>query len=180
MVGEVALPFEIGELAHPLEVRGPLHVEVLLRRTTEHEGENDLHEEIGLEVRLGRDRLAEPRLDLVLPGLGNGVALAVRPGSRLRVSGYRLPVPRETGEGGVHLPEGKRSAPGEVGVVVTLEVVAVARFAIEEPEEGHGNAHTREHTLSVYCDAIVARSRQAPVLGNNEPRRSREHGTARH
>jgi hypothetical protein len=37
----------------------------------------------------------------------------------------------------------------------------VARFAIEEPEEGHGNTHTREHTLSVYSDAIVARSRRA-------------------
>ena len=59
-VDEVALLFELGELAHPPEVRGPLHVEVLLRRTTEHERENDLHEEVGLEVRLGRNRLSEP------------------------------------------------------------------------------------------------------------------------
>jgi hypothetical protein len=26
----------------------------------------------------------------------------------------------------------------------------VARFTIEEPEEGHGDAHILEHTLNVY------------------------------
>ena len=133
---------ELGELAHPPEVRGPLHVEVLLRRAAEHEREHDLHEEVGLEVGLGRDRLGEPRLDLALPGLGDGVALAVRTGSGLSLAGDRLSVPRQAGEGGVHLAERKRPAPAEVGVVVALQVVAVARFAVEEPEEGHGNAHT--------------------------------------
>ena len=131
-------------------MRGALDVEVLLRGTTEHEREHDLHEEVGLEVGLGRDRLGEPRLDLVLPGLGDRVALAVRTGSRLSLAGDRLPVPREAGEGGVHLAEGKRPAAAEVGVVVALQVVAVARFTIEEPEEGHRNAHTsREYSQCI-------------------------------
>jgi hypothetical protein len=30
----------------------------------------------------------------------------------------------------------------------------VARFAIEEPEEGHGDAHTCEHTLGVYTEQL--------------------------
>ena len=79
------------------------------------------------------------------------------------------PVPRETGEGGVHLPEGKGPAPAEVGVVIALQVVAVARFAIEEPEEGHGNTHTRENTLSVYSDAIVVRVAAEPARPDGAP-----------
>ena len=51
-------------------------------------------------------------------------------------------------------PNGKRPAAAEVGVVVALQVVAVARFAVEEPEEGHGDAHTWEHTLRVYLLSI--------------------------
>ena len=82
------------------------------------------------------------------------VALAVRTGSALSLPGNGLSVSREAGEGGVHLAEGKRPAAAEVGVVVALQVVAVARFAIEEPEEGHGNAHTCEHTLRVYVRSI--------------------------
>ena len=84
-------------------------VEVLLRRAAEHEREHDLHEEVGLEVGLGRDGLGEPRLDLALPGLGDGVALAVRTGSRLSLArpwpfrpspdgrGWRTPGRREDG-----------------------------------------------------------------------------------
>ena len=53
--------FELGELAHPSQMGSTLDIEVLLRWTTEHEGEHDLHEEVGLEMRLGRDRLGEPR-----------------------------------------------------------------------------------------------------------------------
>ena len=95
-------------------------VEVLLRWATEHEGENDLHEELGLEIGLGRDRLAEPRLDLVLPGLGDRVALAIGTGSGFSLADHRLSVPRETGERRVHLAEGQGSASAEVGVVVAL------------------------------------------------------------
>ena len=161
---------ELGELAHPLEVRGPLHVEVLLRGATEHEREHDLHEEIGLEVGLGRDGLGQPRLDLALPGLGDGVALAVGTGSGLGLAGHGLSVPRQTGEGGVHLAEGKGPAPAEVGVVVALQVVAVARFAVEEAEEGHGNAHIRENTLSVYVRSIpVVDTRARPVQRPGAP-----------
>ena len=52
-VDEVAALLELGEFAHPSEVRGALDVEVLLGGPTEHEGEHDLHEELGLEVGLG-------------------------------------------------------------------------------------------------------------------------------
>ena len=100
-----------------------------------HEGEHDLHKEVGLEVGLGRDRLAEPRLDLALSTLGDGVALAVWTGPRLGLADHRLSVTSKAGERRVHLAERKRTTPPEVGVVVALQVVAVARFAIEEPED---------------------------------------------
>lgn len=141
---------EVGELAHPSEVHGPLHVEVLLRGPAEHEGEHDLHEKVALEVGLGRDRLREPRLHLALPRLGDGVALAVRAGTGFNRAGGRLSVPRQPREGGVDLAKRQRPAAAEVGVVVTLQVVAVARFTIEEPEEGHRDAHILEYTLNVY------------------------------
>jgi hypothetical protein len=34
----------------------------------------------------------------------------------------------------------------------------VARFAVEEPEEGHGNTHTPEYTLHVYVRSIDLRA----------------------
>ena len=156
------MPFCLSSVSSRIraQVRGPLDVEVLLRRATEHEREHDLHEEVGLEVGLGRDGLGQPRLDLALPGLGDRVALAVRTGSGFSLAGHRLSVPRQAGEGGVHLAERQRPAAAEVGVVVALQVVAVARFTIEEPEEGHGYAHTSENTLSVYVRSIGRRRRR--------------------
>src|SRR5664280_1485439 len=105
-------------------------------------------------MRLGRDGLREPDLDLVLAAFGDAVALAVRARPGLSLPSDGLPVPRQAGEGGVHLTVGKRPTAAEEGVVVALQVVAVARFAIEEPEEGHGDAHTCEHTLGVYTEQL--------------------------
>ena len=162
MVGEegvhqLAFLLEIGQLAHASEVGGALDVQVLLRSATEHEREHDLHEEVGLEVGLGRDGFRQPCLYLALPRLGDRVALTVRTRPCLCLADDGLPVTGQPSEGGVHLTEGEGPAPTEVRVVVTLQVVAVPGFTVEEPEEGHGNAHTCEHTLDVYCESIGLR-----------------------
>jgi len=67
--------------------------------------ERTFTQELGLEMGLGRDRFAEPRLDLVPPGLGDRVALAIGTGSGFSLTDQRLPVPRETGERRVRLTE---------------------------------------------------------------------------
>jgi hypothetical protein len=61
------------------------------RYSSEHQRQHDLHEQVGLEVRLGRDGLGEPLLDLDLPGLGDHVALAVRTRSGLGFPGEAFP-----------------------------------------------------------------------------------------
>jgi hypothetical protein len=68
------------------------------------------------------------------------------------------------GERGVHLAEGKRPTSAEVGVVVALQVVAVARFTIKEPQEGHRNTHTSENTLCVYVRSIDFRASLQAVV----------------
>src|SRR5262249_7821308 len=103
------------------------------------------------------------RLDLVLAALGDGVALAVRPGAGLGLPD-RLAVPREAAKGCVHLAKGQLAPAAEVGVVVALQLVAVARLAFEEAEEGHGNTHTCEHTLSVYVQSIASLPGPPPRL----------------
>ena len=47
---------ERGELAHPLQVRGALKVQVAVRGAVQHEGEHDLGEQHRLQVRFGRGR----------------------------------------------------------------------------------------------------------------------------
>ena len=85
--------------------------------------------------------LAQPRLELVLSILGDGVELSVGSPSGLYLSRHHLPVTGEAGQGGIDLAEMERFAPAEVGVVVALEVVAIARFTLEEAKEGKRNAH---------------------------------------
>jgi hypothetical protein len=43
-VEEVAAPLQFGELAHPLQVRRPLGVQVAVGRPVEHQGEHHLGE----------------------------------------------------------------------------------------------------------------------------------------
>ena len=147
--------FNLCELAHASKMRCSLGVEVLLGTTAEHERQRDLHEQIGLEIRLGRDGFGEPRLDLVTPFLGDEVPPALGAGARFHVSGDRLSVASKSCEGGVHLPEGKGPSPAEVRVVVTLELIAVAWFTVEKPEKGHRNTHRSEHTLRVYSGSTA-------------------------
>ena len=140
-VDEVALALERGQLTHPAQMRRPLGVEVALGGAAQHEGEDHLDEEIGLEVRRRLDGLAQPRLEFVLPPVRDGVELSIGSPSRLHLSRRDLPVTGEAGQGGIDLAEIERFASAEVGVVVALEVVAIARFTLEEAKEGKGNAH---------------------------------------
>src|SRR6266545_3589620 len=107
-------------------------------------------------VRFGIDRLVEPFLDLAPPDFGDGVALAFRSGAGLHLAGRHLAVSGQSGQRGVHLPERERLAATEVGVVVALQVVAVARLSLEQPKQGQWNTHTREHTRSVYSWLVPA------------------------
>src|SRR5262249_4201691 len=70
------------------------------------------------------------------------------------VADHHLAVPGQPAEGRVHLAERQRPATADVEVVVALEVVAVARFAFEEAEEGQGDAHADDHTPGVYTAYI--------------------------
>ena len=94
-------------------------------------------------MRLGLDRLGQPRLDLGGAPLGDDVALAVRPLARLDVADHHLAVAGQPAEGRVDLAERQRLAAAEERVVVALEVVAVARLPFEQAEQGEGNAHGR-------------------------------------
>ena len=65
MVGEqgaevIAVPVQFGELAHPLQVRRPLGVQVSVGRPVEHQRQHHLGEQLALQVGLGRDRLGQP------------------------------------------------------------------------------------------------------------------------
>ena len=140
-VDEVALALERSAHAFcaggpPVECRGSASAERPSMRARDH-----LDEEIGLQVRRGLDRLAQPRLEFVLPVVGDGVELSIRPPAGLHLSRRHLPITGQTGQRGIDLAELERLAPAEVGVVVALEVVAIARFTLEEAEEGKGYAH---------------------------------------
>jgi hypothetical protein len=97
----------------------------------------------------------EPFLDLILTGFGDAVALAVGTGARLNLACGCLPISRESGEGRVDLPKRQGLAAPEVSVVVALQVVAVAGFSIDQPEEAHGNAHKGDNTMSVYSQSVA-------------------------
>ena len=66
-----------------------------------------------------------------------------------------LAVPGQPAERRVDLPERQLLAPAEVGVVVALEVIAVARLPFKQPEQGQGDAHPPEYTLSVYSAQVL-------------------------
>src|SRR5512133_3472930 len=104
---------------------------------------------------LGLDGRPQPFLHLAGPQFGDRVALAVRTRPRLDLTRADLAVAGEPGEGGVDLTEGEGPTPAEVGVVVALEVVAVAGLPLQQAEEGKGNAHERKTTLRVYFQSIA-------------------------
>jgi len=127
-------------------VRGALGVEVTVGRAAQHQRQHDLGEQNGLQVRLGLDRLGldrlgEPRLDVGDSPLGDGVALAVGSRARLCLSAGHLAVAGQAGEGGVDLPERERLAPPEELVIVTLQVIAMARLSLEQAKQSQRNAH---------------------------------------
>jgi len=130
-VNEVAFAFERGQLTHPAQMCRPLGVEVALGGTAQHECEDHLDEEVGLEVRRRLDWLAQPRLEFVLPAVRDGVELSIGSPSGLYLSRRHLSVTGEAGQGGIDLAELERFTSAEVGVVVALEVVAVARFTFK-------------------------------------------------
>jgi hypothetical protein len=144
---------DLGELAHALEVGAALGVEVFLGGPVEHEREHDLGEQDRLQVRLGRDRLGQPGVDVGRAGLGDDVALAVGSVARLDADDH-LAVAGQPGQGRVDLAERQRPTPPEERVVVALQVVAVAGLALEQTEQSQGNAHDSTiryaYTLRVY------------------------------
>ena len=97
-----------------------LGVEVELSGAPKHEGEHDLGEEFSLEMRLGLDRLAQPRFDLVPAHLRDRVALAFGPGPGLHLTWEDLSVARQATERRVDLAERERLAAPEVAVVIAL------------------------------------------------------------
>jgi hypothetical protein len=105
-------------------------------------------------VRLGLHRLGEPGVNLGRSQLGDDVALAIGAGARLGFAGDRLAIPGQPAQRRVDLPKGQRLAAAEVGVVLVLEVLAVARLTLEQAKEGKRNAHEGDSTLSVYSTSI--------------------------
>ena len=148
MVGEqrvdhVGRATDLRQLPHPLQVGGALGVKVPLGAAAQNQRQGDLGEQHRLEVRLGLHRLDQPRFHLRHPLLGDGVAFAVRPGAWLGRPGHDLAVTSQAGQRGVHLPERKWPPAPEVGVVLPLQVVAVTRLTLKQPQQRH--RHNTHH-----------------------------------
>jgi hypothetical protein len=160
-VDEAARAFDLGELAHPLQVCAALGVEILGGGPVQHQREHDLREEHGLQVRLRLHRLGQPLLDVRRALIGDDVALPVRPGAGADVADHHLAVPGQPAERRVDLAERERLATAEVGVVVAFEVVPVAGLPFEQAEKGERNAHAR--TIHPVCTSrIYLRFRYLP------------------
>jgi hypothetical protein len=137
-----ALPLELGELAHPLQVRRPLDVQVVVGRLAEHEREHDLGEQLALQVRLRRRGLGEPLLHVGDALVGDDVPAPFRPGPLLDGPGHGLPVPGQPRQRGIHLAVAQRPPLPEVGVVVALQVIPMAGPALKQPQQRQRNTHT--------------------------------------
>jgi hypothetical protein len=152
----VAAGLQVGELAHPLQVRGPLDIQVAAGRAVQHQGEHDLGKQLTLQVRFRLCWLGQPFLDIGDARAGDDVAPAFRAGSLLDRPGYRLAVPCQPAQGRVHLAVPERLAPAEVCVVIPLEVVAVARLPLQQAQQGQRNIHNRENTPRVFSQKVAA------------------------
>src|SRR5262249_18513925 len=153
-----------------------LGVQVPLRGAAEHERQYHLGEQHGLQVWFGLDRFGEPGLHLGRAQRRDDVPLAVRPLTGPDVADDHLAVPGQPAEGRVDLTEGQRSAPAEEGVVVALQVVAVARFAFEQAEQGQRDAHAdtihRGYTSRIYPRRVRRLPGHAPVPVEEAARRT--------
>ena len=69
-----------------------LGVEVELGGAPKHQGEHDLGEEFGLEMRFGLDRVGSATIRPLLAHLGDRVALAFGPGPGLHLTWEHLAV----------------------------------------------------------------------------------------
>jgi hypothetical protein len=172
---------DLGQLPHPPDVSGALHVEVRARVASQHQRQHDLGEQLVLQVGFGLDRLGQPGLHLGGAEGGDDVPLGVRAGARLGRPDHDLSVAGAPAERGVRLPEQQRLAPAEVRVVVAPEVPAVARFAFEQSEERQGNRHNRVSTLSVYgwSDGGLCPVTSAGVVTRRASRRCTRAGAVR-
>ena len=104
-------------------------------------------------------RCGQPCLYLALADWGDGVALAVRAGAGFDLTRQDLAVAGQPAQRGVHLPERESLATAEVGVVVTLQLVTVARLPLQQTQKG--NRHT--HTLREYTECIEPSSPRIEV-----------------
>ena len=110
---------------------------------------------IGLDVTGGGHRSQQPLLDALAPGIGDLVALALRPGAGLGLDLRDEPVAHQSGERGVDLTIGQRLGGGEPVVPGALEVVAVTRPGAEQSKKSESGFHVHDYTLSVYIDDIL-------------------------
>ena len=118
--------------------------------------EHDLRVQRALQVRLGLLGLAQPALDVGHAGRRDRVALALRPGAGLDAVDLDQPVLQQPRERRVDLAVGQRAVRPEALVVGPLEVVAVSRAALEQPQEGRSDRHAHHYTHRVYALRIHA------------------------
>lgn len=158
LVGTVSV-FE--ELAHPLTVRCSLRLEVGVGGLVGVEGQHDLDEQLGVDRGIRWVGFSKPTVKVGRAVRGDAVALAVGALAGFLAGELDEPVTFEASEGGVHLAVPHGLEVPESAVPGSLEVVAVARFAFEEPEEGVCRAHTwsmpQASSLLVYPYGILDR-----------------------
>ncbi len=130
-----------GQLAHALEMGVALGIDDGDDVASGQDGQHDLGEQRGLQVRLGLERPVDPAIELGDAVVGDGVAAPVRPVGALDAIEAHPPARLQAGQCRVDLGEGDRVIGREVAIDQALQVVAVAWFVAEQAEDGVGNAH---------------------------------------
>ncbi len=150
----------VEELAHPLTVRGSLRLEVGVGGPVGVEGQHDLDEQVGVHRGIGGVGLGEPTAKVGGAVGGDAVALAVGTLAGFLAGEFDQSVTFEASEGGVDLAVPHGLEVPEPAVPGSLEVIAMAGFAFEEPEEGVCRAHPWSmpqcSSLPVYLYGILA------------------------
>lgn len=93
-INEICVASLLGQLPHPLQMRRPLGVEVLIRRPAKHQREHDLGEQHCLQMRFRLHRLTEPGLDLSRAVLRDHIPLPIRTRTGFELADSNLAVPR--------------------------------------------------------------------------------------